>query len=170
MKPALKLVPSVFPRAVVRASILGDVMKNYGLPDDVIHIAQTGLMAGDLTGVTFTGFAPSGTMRERSSLSFEVLNENDNMSMNVADGRSMVEALSRKLAYAVAASVTLMRQQRLRIQYTFHIANHANAAETCRKYGLTPEGPAGDGVGMRLLFQVSPGRDRGISFSHFTSR
>lgn len=170
MKPSLKLVPSVYPRAVVRASILGDVMKNYGIPDDVIQIAQTGLMAGDLTGITFGGYAPSGMARERSSLSFDVLNDNDSMEMNVADGRSMVEALSRKLAYAVAASVNLMRQQRLRITYTFHIADHVNAAETCRKYGLTFDSPVRESADMRLLFKVSPGRDRGISFAHYTSR
>lgn len=169
MKPAVKLVPSVFPRAVVRASILGDVMKNYGLPDDVIHIAQTGLMAGDFTGMTFTGFAPSGALRERSNLSFESLTENDNMSMDVADGRSMVEALSRKLAHAVAASVGLMLQQRLRIQYTFLIAEHVNGAETCRKYGLAFNVEGDEQPPMRLLFKVSPGRDRGITFAHYTS-
>lgn len=170
MKPMPKLVPSVFPRAVVRATILGDVMKNYGLPDNVIHIAQTGLMAGDFTGITFTGYAPSGAFRERSTLSFDTLTENDNMTMNVTDGRSMVEALSRKLAHAVAASVGLMLQQRLRIHYTFLIAQHVNAFETCRKYGLEPATSQSQDVPQgRLLFEVRPGRDRGITFSHYTS-
>ena len=169
MKPIPKLVPSVFPRAVVRATVLGDVMKNYGIPDEIIHIAQTGLMAGDFTGMTFTGFSPSGALRERSTLSFDTLKENDNMTMDVRDGRSMVETLSRKFAHAVAASVHLMRQQRLSVRYTFHFAEFVNAAEACQKYGLTYEASPGEATGMRLLFRVSPGRDPGITFTHYTS-
>ncbi len=171
MKPVPKLVPSVFPRAVVRATVLGDVMKNYGIPDDVIHVAQTGLMANDFTGMTFTGFAPSGAPRERATLSFDDLKDNDNMTMDVRDGRSMVEALSRKLAHAVAASIHLMRQQRLRIQYTFHCPEHASVAEICQKYGLTQEAPQEDDTTeMRLVFRVTPGRDTGITFGHYTAK
>jgi hypothetical protein len=170
MKPIPQLVPSVFPRAVVRATILGDVMKNYGIPDEIIHIAQTGLMAGDFTGMTFTGFSPSGALRERASLSFDSLKENDNMTMNVSDGLSMVEALSRKFAHAVAASINLMRQQRLRIHYTFHFAEHVYVAEACQKYGLPHETAEEDTPAMRMLFRVSPGRDRGITFSHYTAK
>lgn len=171
MKPVPKLVPSVFPRAVVRATILGDVMKNYGIPDNVIHIAQTGLMAGDFTGMTFNGFSPSGALRERATLTFDTLKENDNMTMDVRDDRSMVEALSRKFAHAVAASVHLMHQQRLRIHYTFLFAEFVNTADACQKYGLTCETPQEeDTTGMRLLFRVSPGRDPGISFAHYTSK
>lgn len=169
MKPAPKLVPSVLPRAVVRASILGDVMKNYGIPDNVIHLAQTGLIAGDFIGITFTGYAPSGAFRERSTLMFDTLTENDNMTMQVADGRSMVEALSTKLAHAVAASVGLMLQQRLRIHYTFLYAPGVNASDGCRKYGLTMVDPSSEQPQGRLLFSVTPGRDRGITFSHYTS-
>lgn len=170
MKPVPKLTPSVLPRIVVRATILGDVMKNYGIPDEVIHVAQTGLMAGDFTGMTFSGYAPSGALRERATLSFEDLSENDNMTMDVRDGRSMVEALSRKLAHAVAASVHLMRQQRLSIHYTYHCSDFVNAAEICQKYGLHQETPQGDATGMRLLFRVRPGRDTGITFGHYTSK
>lgn len=169
MKPVPKLVPSIFPRAVVRASILGDAMKNYGLPDDIIDLAQTGLMAGDFTGITFNGYAPSGVLRERSTLSFAALTQNDNMTMDVKDGRSMVEALSRKLAHAVAASVGLMIQQRLAIHYTFLISDQVSVPETCRKYGLVMATSTGEQQPMRLLFSVTPGRDRGITFSHFTS-
>lgn len=143
-------------------------MKNYGIPDEIIHIAQTGLMAGDFTGMTFTGFSPSGALRERASLSFDILKDNDNMTMNVSDGRSMAEALSRKLAHAVAASIHLMRQQRLRIQYTFHCSEHASVAEICQKYGLTQEAPQKDATEMRLAFRVTPGRDTGITFGHYT--
>lgn len=170
MKPVPKLAPGILPRIVVRATILGDVMKNYGIPDHVIHVAQTGLMAGDFTGMTFNGYAPSGALRERATLSFEDLKENDNMSMDVRDSRSMVEALSRKLAHAVAASVHLMQQQRLSIHYTFHCSAFVNVAETCQKYGLTQEAPQDDATDMRLLFRVRPGRDTGITFGHYTSR
>lgn len=169
MKPVPKLVPSVFPRSVVRATVFGDVLKNYGIPDEIIHIAQTGLMAGEFTGMSLTGIAPSGAVRERSSVSFDKLGEDDNMTMDVKDGRSMAEALSRKFAHAVAASVHLMRQQRLRITYTFHFAEHINVAMACQKYGLTLESGEIDTPGMRLLFRVSPGRDRGIVFDHYTS-
>lgn len=169
MKPVPKLVPSVFPRAVVRATILGDVMKNYGIPDNVIEIAQAGLMAGDFTGMTFSGYAPSGILRERSQLSFATLTENDNMEMAVRDGISMVETLSKKMAHAVAASVQLMMQQRLTIEYTFHFADNVHFATVCQKYGLQHRVINAQEPSMRLLFHVSPGRDRGITFDHYTS-
>lgn len=172
MKPTPKLVPSVLPRAVVRATVLGDVMKNYGIPDNIIHIAQTGLMAGDFTGMTFTGYAPSGAVRERASLSFDELTENDDMTMHLGNNQSMVEALSRKFAHAVAASIHLMRQQHLRIHYTFHFAEFVNVDTACQKYGLTyePASERSDADNMRMVFRVSPGRDRGIHFAHYTAK
>lgn len=170
MRPVPKLTPSVLPRIVVRASILGDAMKNYGIPDDVIHIAQTGHMAGDFTGMTFSGYAPSGALQERAFLSFDTLIQNDNITMDISDGRSMVEALSVKFAHAVAASTHLMRQQRLRIQYTFHIPETTSVGEVCQKYGLTYTPRDEAETGMQLLFSVSPGRDRGITFEHYTAR
>lgn len=170
MKPVPNLVPSVFPRAVVRATILGDVMKNFDIPDEIIHIAQTGLMAGEFTGITLSGYSASGALWERASLSFDTLAENDAMTMDVSNGRSMAEALSRKFAHAIGASIALMRAQRLRIRYTFHLSVFANASEVCQKYGLSFDGPEEDAPGMRLLFRVSPGRDRGITFDHFTSK
>lgn len=171
MNPTPKLVPSLLPRAVVRATILGDVMKNYGIPDDVIHIAQTGLMAGDFSGMTFTGFSPTGILRERATLSFDTLKENDTMAMNTVDGRSMAETLSRKFAQAVAASIHLMRQQRLGIHYTFLFAPYVDAGSACQKYGLTYEPQQANlpADTMRPLFSVSPGRDRGITFVHHTA-
>ncbi len=169
MNPAVKLVPSIFPRQVVRATVLGDVMKNYGLPDPVIEVAQAGLIAGDIVGITFTGIGPSGVVRERSTLSFDVLKQNDDMSMNITTGCSMVEALSRKLAFAISSSIQLMRQQNLSISYTFHIAEHCNSFAVCQKYGLSHNSDPLGGPPMRQLFHVSPGRDRGISFRHFSA-
>lgn len=172
MKAVAKLVPGTIPLPVVRATVLGEVMKNYGLPNSIIEIAQNGLTAGDFSGIIFRGHSPSGALREQSHLSFDVLKPNEKVSLKLVEGQSMTEALSKKLAHAIAASIGLMQKQRLKIHYTFCVADGRPLSTIIQKYGLDPPS---DNFGdapvppLRKLFEVSPGRVPCIRFAHYTT-
>ncbi|MGE3992865.1 hypothetical protein [Pseudorhodoplanes sp.] len=170
MAPVVNLKATVIPRSIVRATVLGDLMANFGLPPDVIRIAQEGFATGDITGITIFGIDFAGHSQDEVQLIFSELARDDQMSVDVSGGRSMIEALSLKFAHAVAYSVATMKRKGLRIDYIYHFP--AGRTHTMSRYGLIPRSPTlyAPGYAPRQLFSVQPGRDPGITYTHATAR
>jgi hypothetical protein len=156
----------------MRATILGDIMKNYGIPDDTITIAQQGFLAGDITGLTVFGLGGDGYIRHHAPLTFAELTKSDDVTVDLANGRSMTEAVSVKLAQGVSYSVATMKRLGLTIAFTYFFAP-GKGAETMAKFGLVPGGTPytyAPGTAGRQLFAITPGLDKGITFAHFAAR
>ncbi|MCB1484686.1 MAG: hypothetical protein KDJ17_07325 [Hyphomicrobiaceae bacterium] len=170
MAPVVQLKATVIPRSIVRTTILGDLMANFGLPPDVIRIAQQGFAAGDINGITIIGIDHAGHIQDEVRLRFQDLIRDDQMSVDVSGGRSMIEALSLKFAHAVSYSVTTMKRKGLRIEYNYQI--NGGRAHNMAMYGLAPAASVSyaPGYAPRQVFSVQPGRDPGITYSHATAR
>ncbi len=93
MPPVVNLKTTTIPRTVMRATILGDLMANFGLPSDVIRLAQQGYASGDIVGITIYGLDYAGHAQDEAKLWFKQLVTDDQVSVDVSGGRSMIEAL-----------------------------------------------------------------------------
>jgi hypothetical protein len=166
------LQATVIPRSIMRATVLGDVMKNFGLPDNTIAIAQRGFASGDITGITIYGLGPDGYVRDEATLTFNELRQDDQVSVDMSGGRSMVEAISLKFAHAVGYSVNAMKRAGLRLTYVYHFAPGRDDPVTITSYGLSigNGNSYAPGTAPRQLFAISPGFDRGITYRHEIGR
>lgn len=179
MTPTVRtnLKATVIPRSLMRATVLGDLLKNFGVPDDAIRICQQGFAEGLIVGVTIKGIAHDGRPEDQATLIFDQLVDDDKMSFDLSGGRSMIEALSVKLAHAVSYSVATMRRKGLRLRFTYHFAMGVSAQSptfenACSRFNLTPVNESlNDNLGsnMRQVFEIRPGRDKGIAYSHATA-
>lgn len=169
MTVSVKLKATVVPRSVVRATILGDVMANFGLPPDVIELAQRGYASGDISGISICGIDHRGYIADQANLMFDQLTNNDGLSVDTSSGRSMIEAVSVKFAYAVEYSVNTMRRKGLSIQYRYHF--YAGRNHEMGRYNLVPSNGSEyePGHSLRQIFSVQPGMDPGITYSHATT-
>lgn len=178
MSPTVKLKATVLPLSVVRTALLGDLMKNFGADDEQIRIAQQGFAEHLLMGVIVIGMDANGVTQDHVELDFEKLRADTTITVDTSGGRSMIEALSVKLAHAVAYSVEAMRRKGLTISFRYHFMpavwndlakRHAmlarfNLMSHDDNLGYFP------GTGPRLLFSVKPGADSGTRYSHFIAR
>jgi hypothetical protein len=177
MPPVVTLKTTVIPRSIMRATVLGDLMANFGATPDIIRTTQQGYADGLMTGVIVKGRDNSNYVREEVYLDFASIDADDKVSVDVSDGRSMIEAVSIKLARAVSYSVDMMKRRGLRIEFAYRMSPRVNAdpelfQSTLSRFGLFVSGSNDyePGTAMRQLFSVSPGFDKGISYSHASSR
>jgi hypothetical protein len=177
MAPVVNLKTTVIPRSLMRATVLGDVMKNFGANDSIIRTAQEGFANGHICGLRVKGRDHTKYVRDEAYLDFDELATDDNVQVDVSGGRSMIEAVSIKFAHSVAYSVDLMRRKGLAIDFSYQFRPHvwsdpALFQSTLARYGLKPIDSNAEyepGTAMRTLFTVQPGFDRGMSYSHATS-
>lgn len=170
--PKTTLKPTVIPRHLMRTTILGDVMKNFGIADETVALAQQGFVNGDIVGITVFGLRGDGHISQHATLTFAELATSDDVAVDVANGKSMTEAVSVKLAQAVSYSVSTMKRLGLTIAYTYFFAP-GRGPETIAKYGLVPGGVPytyAPGTAGRQLFAIFPGLDKGITFAHYAAR
>lgn len=170
--PILK--PTVIPLSIVRCTMIGDLMTNFGLDDNQTRIAQQGYADGLLSGLTIKGLDASGYVQDEATLMFADLAAEINVTVDVSGGRSMIEAVSRKLAHGVAFSVQRMKRRGLRITVTYHLSSKGmgDYHGTCNRLGLSAGGGGSTyapGYAGRTLFTISPGLDRGTTYSHITA-
>lgn len=172
-KPVTNLKATVIPLSMVRTTIIGDLMQNFGLSDSETRIAQQGYVEGLLSGLTIDGLDSAGFIQDQAKLMFADLASDPNVTVDVSNGRSMIEAVSRKLAHGVSYSVTLMKRKGLRINVTYHLSSKglADVGGTFNRLGLTSAGSHGyaPGYAGRTLFSITPGMDRGTTYSHSTA-
>ena len=153
-------------------------MKNFGATDNDIRIAQEGFANGHICGLAVKGRDHTNYVRDEAFLNFDHLTQDDNVDIDVSGGRSMIEAVSLKFAYGVAYSVNLMRRKGLRVTLHYHFRPHtwadpAKYQSLLARYGLVPGNDSQDyepGTAMRRIFEINPGLDKGISYSHATCR
>lgn len=174
MPPQVQLKTTVIPTSLMRLAVLGDVMKNFGATDEQIRIAQQGLADGLMDRLTVNGRDGSGYIQDQVTLHFEQLARDVDLSLDGGGGRSMIEAVSLKLAHAVLYSVSLMRRKGLAISFLYGFTPKVSGDprtldQTLMRFGLQPcgewEGFA-PGYGPRQLFSITPGRDRGMHYAH----
>ncbi len=170
--PKTTLKATVIPRNIMRTTVLGDVMKNFGIADETITLAQQGFVNGDIVGLTIFGLGADGYIVDHATLMFADLKTNDDVSVDISNGKSMIEAVSLKLAHAVSYSVATMKQRDLAITFTYYFAA-GRGAETMLRYGLTPGGTPltyAPGMAGRQIFAITPGLDKGITYAHYSAR
>lgn len=177
MPPVVNLKTTVIPRSVMRATILADLMANFDAPPDVIRTAQQGYAEGLISGLIVKGRDHTNYVREEAHLDFTSLDSDDQVSVDVSDGRSMIEAVSIKFAHAVSYSVEAMRRRGLRIEFAYRMTGRACAdpalfQRTLNRFGLHVLGDSDyePGTTMRQLFSVTPGFDKGVSYGHASAR
>ena len=119
--PVTTLKPTVIPLTIMRCTMIGDLMTNFGFTEQQARIAQEGYAAGLLSGITIEGLNAAGHIEDEASMWFQALAQEINVSVDVSGGRSMIEAVSRKLAHGVSYSVALMRRKGLRINVRYHL-------------------------------------------------
>lgn len=165
-----RLTPTVIPRSLVRATVLGDVIANFGLPPDVAELAQRGFLAGDIDGISIHGIDSHGYVRDTARLSFDDLTRDDDIEVDTRGGRSMIEALSVRLAHTVSYSIATMRRKGLTLAWVYHLRPGRQDAQVMARYGLRPSAPLtyAPGAAPREVVAVRPGSDRGIRYSHAT--
>ncbi|MCH9808482.1 MAG: hypothetical protein K0U74_12175 [Alphaproteobacteria bacterium] len=177
-KPRPNLKATVIPKSLMRITCLGDFMKNVGASDEAIRIAQEGCADGTVAGLTIAGIDHEGYISDEATLLFEELLEDTKVSVDVSDGRSMIEAVSNRFGHAVAYSVATMKRKGLSLLYRWHFTPRVNANQelfeaTCTRFNLVPgtSGPTHrPGHAPRQLFEIRPGIDKGILYSHAVSR
>jgi hypothetical protein len=177
MAPVVNLKTTVIPRSLMRATVLGDLMKNFGANDSTIRTAQEGFANGHICGLQILGRDHANYVRDEAYLDFDVLATDDNVQIDVSGGRSMIEAVSVKFAHGVAYSVDVMRRKGLVVTFSYQFRHHvwsdpALFQATLARYGLVMTDKSRDyepGTAMRTLFTVNPDFDRGISYRHATS-
>lgn len=152
MQPKVQLKASVIPRSIMRATVLGDVMLNHGLPENVIKTVQQGFATGDVTGIAIYELDHASSVREQAMLTFAQMSRDDEVRIDVSNGRSMIEAVSRRFAHAVAASVQLIKRQGLGVDYTVFFRDDATMA----RHGYSPKTVGTSNRNLRRLFSVSP--------------
>ncbi len=171
MAPVVKLRPTVIPTSIMRCTVLGDFMTNFGLPPDVVRLAQQGFAAGDITGITINGLGYDNYIRDQATLMFADLTTDHDVSVDVSEGRSMIEAVSVKFAHAVAYSIATMKRNGLQLAYHYHFAYGRADPANVGRYGLSygHQSSFAPGTAPRQLFSINPGLDRGITYSHATA-
>lgn len=178
MPPVVKLKATVIPKSLVRATILGDIMANFGIPQNVIDIAQQGFAEGLINGVTIRGTGWDGYIKDEATVRFEDLKQDLDLEVDVSDGKSMIEAISLKFAHAVSYSINTMKRKGLSISYIYRFPpainnNPDRFSQALTRLGLVQvsgRGPRHEpGTRMRTLFTLRPGMDKGIAYSHATS-
>lgn len=174
--PFTTLKPTVIPLTIMRCTVIGDLMTNFGLSDHQVRIAQQGYAEGLLTGITIEGLNAFGFIEDESELSFQIIAQEVNITVDLTGGRSMIEAVSRKLAHGVAYSVGLMKRKGLRIGVRYHLSpkGMANMTESCNRLGLDPgtdkRATYADGYAGRTVLSITPGLDRGMTYTQRTAR
>ncbi len=182
MPPTVELAPklkaTVIPTSLMRATCLGDFLKNFGASDETIRIAQQGYAEGRIAGLTIKGISHDGHIEDEATLLFDQLVTDPQISVDVSSGRSMIEAVSSRFGHAVAYSVATMKRKGLRLQYFWHLTPRVNAdpdlfQATCAHFNLVSGGTDPTyrpGHAPRRLFEIRPGLDKGTSYSHSTAR
>ena len=147
-----------------------------GATDDQLRIAQQGFAEGLMKGVTIRGLDAAGFVRESARLDFQDITNDDNLTLDTSKGQAMTEALSVHLAKAVEYSVGTMQRKGLATSFVFHFKPHvatdpAVFEATLARFGLAPSSDPGTppGTALRAVVKVVPGRDAGITYSHFTA-
>lgn len=172
------LKATVIPTSLMRATILGNFMKNFDFPDDTIAICQQGYADGLIAGVTIKGLAYDGHIEDEATLLFDELVHDVEVSVDISSGRSMIEAASVKLAHAVSYSIATMKRKGLSLSFSIHFTPRVNAdaalaEQVCARFNLVYSriNPTyRPGYGPRRLFEVRPGLDKGIRYSHSSAR
>lgn len=171
-KPVTSLKATVVTQLNVRATILGDTLNAFGLHEDQIRIAHEGFADGLISGVTIYGLNGQGHVEDEAALWFDAIRKEVSLSLDLSNGRSLTEAVSRQLARHIVFSAETMKRKRLTIQFSYWFSAHANHEAACARYGLVPSSgfSYAPGHGRRRLFQVTPGADTGIHYAHYQSR
>ena len=171
--PKTKLIPSVMPKSLVRLHVLGDMMRNFGATEEQTSIAQQGFSEGLMEAFAVEGIDANGHMLDRALLSFAVLNENVELTLDTSDGRCVTEAFSLKLAKALEYSVQAMRRKNLSVRFIYYFSPHVTSnpekyRHVLARFGLVPATipDCPPGMMLRPIVTVRPGRDTGITFSH----
>lgn len=177
MQPTIdiNLKPTTLPLPMVRAQMIGDFLANHGIDASTVETAQRGYLAGWLKSVTVHGLDAQGYVCERYTLDFTKLDGEPMVTVQLADGRSMIEALSPKLAAAVSLGVRTMRQRGLTphvVFQTYPTLDDATRAHAFATLGLVPADTPGCQPGYVLVevLRISPGKDRGSTYTHDSAR
>lgn len=178
MPPTVQLKTTVVPTSIVRISILGDVLKNFGATDEQIRIAQQGFAERLFNRVTINGLDSSGYIQDQVTLWFDDLMNDANLSVDTSGGRSMIEAVSLKFARGVSYSVGCMRRKGLTISFFYGFTGDAwndpsKRDATLARFNLSARGDNegfAPGYGPRQIFSITPGLDNGTHYSHSVAR
>lgn len=171
-KPVTTLEPTVVPQLTMRATILGDTLNAFGMHADEIRIAQDGFAEGLINAVHIKGLDAHGYVADEAVLRFDAIQREVNMTVDMSDGRSMTEAISRQLARHIVYSADLMKRKGLRITFTYRFPGHVNTEQVFARFNLVAGAPQAyaPGYAPRRIFSVTPGADKGVHFAHYQSR
>lgn len=168
----LNLKTTLMQRSEFNAAVLGDYLASYGIPYNVVHTSQQAYMNGDITGIRIVGYDTNNHIQDEVKLWFNEILGNNSVSVDLNDGRSMIERASTKLATAVNYNVGQMRSRGLGIHYFYIMAPGRNNAQTNARYGLEWNNTIRyqNGHAPRRVFNLSTGSDTGINYSYYRAR
>jgi len=154
----------------MRAVLLDNILRNFGVPEHHIKIAVNGFKSGDICGITVHGLNRFGFSEEQATVMFETLVTDDEVSLVIDSRKNFAYVLSKKLGHALDFSIKRMRSRELRIIVQHHFTDKAvlNLGEVQARLGLVTGGVTAAGE-LVQLFKISPAFDRGITYSHATT-
>lgn len=169
-----KVVTTLQPIPIVtfRATVLGETLNAFGMDANNIRIAQEGYADGLIYAVTMKGIGHDGYIADEAVLVFAQIVKDANITVDTYGGkRSMTEAISRVLAQHIVYSASLMKRKGLRVEFFYWFTNHANQDATRARFNLHTgtNYSYAPGCAPRQLFKVTPGGDKGTTFSHYQS-
>ncbi|MCB1428737.1 MAG: hypothetical protein KDJ66_06375 [Nitratireductor sp.] len=171
-KPETSLKATVVTQLNARATILGDTLNAYGMHERQIRIAQEGFAEGQICGVTIYGLNARGQVEDEAALWFDAIKRETSLSLDLSNGRSLTEAVSRQLARHIVFSAETMKRKNLNIQFAYWFPGNINHEAARARYGLVASSgySYAPGHARRRLFQVTPGLDTGVHFAHYQAR
>lgn len=175
-KPVTTLKQIVIPQLQMRAGLLNDMLQNFGMPAEYAQPAVQGYVDGHINGVTVKGIGSNGYVQDHATLDLGTPTSDHEISLDLANGRSLTEAVSRKLAHGLSYSIATMQRKGLSLVYTYHLTPHVLSNPALRqsvyaRLGLSDSPSHGyqPGYAPREVFAITPGLDSGVRYSHHTA-
>jgi hypothetical protein len=164
-------------KSVIRASFASELVENFGANKSDIRVVHSGVAEGFLSSINILGFDVTSAVQDCCVLSVAELTADAEMTLNLDGGRrSIIEAVSGKMAKGALYSINKMRARGLRVGFSFEftpqVANDSAAYQAIMtRFKLVPA-PGPNNANSRALRRewTITHPDLALSLSHWSAR
>jgi len=126
-----RLAPTPMQIPVVRTYMVGDFMRAFGFPEEVIRTIQDGVASGYIQAVVVKGKDYRGEVTAATTFSLSELTNPGTVMVDTSSATSVTEQMSRRFAQSILFCVDQMKRRGLAVKYGYQLSplGQANKGE-----------------------------------------